>query len=348
MALSGAQIARLADAIAREWSQSRLVIFARDEFSLEIENMSAPSDDLKKRALRLLEELNKFPSKDGLLLDLLRHSPNQKLRDLATEFLNPSYFPPGDPHRAIIVGGAPFVGRDGLRAAMRDFTNPQINNPHVMFIQGPRPCGKSYSWVFVRHLAQQAGAQFQTLQLHGTDYTPRDFFEQIFLVLGLDTAKLPPMADQPQLARIDAPLNAFKGAVGSLDQPIWLLIDDLNDPAVTPPVLEAAHAVASAVERNRPPNLWIILIGYNDSIESDDVLRWAGRDDSSFPDVQLVAKHFEALAQAGPEPISASYALELAKLLFSEGTVIDKPAMTKLTDRLRLTGEMLRNGEPIA
>jgi hypothetical protein len=229
---------------------------------------------------------------------------------------------------------------------MLEFTMPQ-GAAHTIFIQGPVPCGKSYSWYFVRHLAQIAGANALPLKLKGTDYKPRQFFEQIFRLLDLDPTKLPPMADDPQLARIDAPMNAFRGAVSKLQQPTWLVIDDLNEQDVKPSIREAAYEVAAAVEEMRPPNLWVILIGYPDSIAADDRVALSGREEPQFPDVELVAHHLEELSKLSQRPITSARAEELSQILFSRIANPDKVSMSDLTRRLRPLGDMLRSGTEV-
>ena len=92
------------------------------------------------------------------------------------------------------------------------------------------------------------------------------------------------MADEPQLARIHPLINSLMGQVVHLKRRYWLAIDDINDPAVTPPIRDVLYAIACSVEDDRPENLWLALLGYN-SLITDSELRWVAQDDARFPDV---------------------------------------------------------------
>ena len=121
------------------------------------------------------------------------------------------------------------------------------------------------------------------------------------------------------------------------------MIDDLNDPSVIPATVETAIALAESVEEIRAQYLWVVLLGYNVPITGE--LRQVAQDDASFPDPACVARHFEAMAAAGPKPIGAAKARQYADLLFSKYAELDKAAMTELTSRLEELGEKLRLGQ---
>jgi hypothetical protein len=345
--MTGAQINRLADELDRQWDIPALRLFASDHLDLSLDNL-APEGGLKERAVKLITYLNsRLPPRDRELLEGLRDRQNARLRDVANDLLKPPFFSPrnDDPHHAIVLGRAAFVDRAELREKLREFTNPSANTTRVLITRGDEPCGKSYSWAFLRHLAATTvGAIPQRLQLSGTSYSPKQFVEQAFALLGLNQAALPPMTDNPQFARIDPLINAFKGQIVQMPRRYWLVIDDLNDPSVTPPIREIAYAIAYSVEDIRPDNLWVALLGYNTQITDPD-LQWVAQDDARFPDGALLAEHFQGMAEVGPTPLTPQRAREYADLLLAKFPELTKEAMTSLTPLIGDMGEKLRRGE---
>lgn len=346
MPLTGAQITMLAQAIDAEWDLNTLTLFASDKLDVQLGNL-APDGDLKERAAKLINALNaSIPPRDTEFLEGLRRAGNATLRTLAGELLVPAFLSPtNDPHDAIVLGRQVFVNREKLRKKLRDFTSPNPYTTRVLVIRGEGPCGKSYSWPFLRHLARvTTGAQAQQLRLAPGGYTPRGFVEQVFALLRLDKRELPPMTDDPQLARIDPLINVFKGLIPSLPRPVWLVVDDINAPAVTPPVREAAYAIAYAVEEVKPDHLWVALLGYNAPI-TDDELRFAATDDAQFPTAKDLAEHFCHVARAGQAPLDDGQAMSYATVLLSGYPQLTKEAMTSLTKEIERMGEKLLRGE---
>jgi hypothetical protein len=347
MPLTSRQITLLVDELDQQWDLATLRRFASDYLTLQLDNL-APAGSLKQRALELVNHVNsQLPPRDRELLEQLRLHGNARLRQVAGELLTPAFFSPSnDPHDAILLGRAAFVDRERLRTVLRDFTNPSVYTTRVLVIRGEVPCGKSYSWEFLRHLASTSvGATAVRLRLGGAGYTPRQFVEQAFLLLGLDTTRLPVMTDDPQQAHIRPLVGAFMGQVLRLQQPYWLIVDDLNDPSVTPLTRETAYAIAYAVEDTRPANLWVALLGYNPQIIEIE-LRRVAQEDAQFPNAALLAEHFKVMAAAGPPPpLEDDQALEYAELLLSRYPELNKEAMSDLTPRVEEMGEKLRNGE---
>jgi hypothetical protein len=347
--LSGAQAARLAQTIDEQWNHATLELFARDRLDVDLANLKADGS-LKERAFALINHVNSvlFPPRDDELLQALTEVPNLRLRTVATELLRPDFVSlNGTPLGAIMVGRAAFVDRADLRQALGEFVNPSHNTTHVLIIRGAEPGGKSYTYTFLRHLAVSAvGAHPKRLRLSGTAYTPRTFFEQIFLLLDLDLGRLPRLTDDPQPARIDALVAAFDGQVTNLPRRYWLVIDDLNDPAVTPDIREAAYALAFAVEESRPANLWVALLGYNAEI-TDPELLYVAQEDARFPSEAHLAEHFRCIAAQSANPLSGRQALAYARSLLSEHPVLSKEAMIRLAPLINAMGEKLRRGEPI-
>jgi hypothetical protein len=168
--------------------------------------------------------------------------------------------------------------------------------------------------------------------------------EQVFLLLDLDQSVLPQLTDDPQLARIEPLINAFIGKLPSIKNRIWLVVDDLNEPDVTPAIRDTALAMARAVELQKPENLWLALLGYNAEIQDPDLLR-AAVDHAEFPNAKFVADHLVLVAGASPVPLTAQRAKEIADLLFVKYPGRDKVSMTKMTLEIERLGEKLKAGQ---
>lgn len=340
MPLNGDEVRRLTEVIAQWWDVPTLQQFANDNFSIDLAN-KVPAGGLFERAFKLISDMN-VPPNDRILLDAFEMYGNAAIRAIAQDLLKPKYFSPtGHPHDAIILGRAAFVDRDGLRQALPPFTGAQTR---VLIVRGPDACGKSYTWELLRLLArEQLGAIAQRLRIKDPRITPREFVAQAFSLLDLDVNKLPPLPDQPQLAHVDPLVNAFKGQMVKLPKRYWLVIDDLNDPQVTRDVRETAYALAYAVEETQPENLWVALLGYNSEVADTD-LRWVAQEDARFFDATHLGTHFESLAAAGPKPLTAERAREIAKVIMTSLAVPTKDAMAKLTQDVEAIGEKLKAG----
>lgn len=227
-----------------------------------------------------------------------------------------------------------------------EFIDPQPTTTHVLIVQGGNdPSGKSYSFGFLQHLAFQAvnalATRLSAIEVPSALEMMRRVLEQ--LALPTDALVLP--ADSPQSARaIESLIPIFKGQIRRLTTPIWLVLDDLNDPNVLPEVREAAYAMAKAVEEERPAFLWIVLLGYNDQIV-DDVLRFAAIEDAEFFSSALAAEFVDVVAKASAVTLQADRAQEIADLLFQKHKPTkNKAGMKMLTMDLEKTAAMLRKG----
>jgi hypothetical protein len=350
MPLNAHQIDGLANAIEADWSVAGLTMFAWDFWQIDPGNL-APNARLKVQARTFIHELNsRLPPADrDLLVKMRDHSGVPALATIATSLLDPPYLSPTqDPHDAIVLGRAAFVDRSTLRNNLREFTNPSPTTTRVLIIRGDQPCGKSYSWWFLRHLAKASlGADATRVQLAEMSFTrPKELMEEVFLKLGLELGQLPPMADEPQLARVTPLISSFIHQARRMRDRYWLVIDDLNDPRVDPAIRDAAYAIACSVEKEGPENLWVILIGYNAAITDED-LRWIKLDDARFPDAQLLAQHFEYIAAAVCCPITAEQARAYADDILGAVSRPTKAEMISLTKIIESVGERLRLGQNV-
>lgn len=354
MALTNTQIDQLADELDQQSDDSRLQLIAAD-LGVNWANLTNGVVPFRERAAMLIRHLNgTLPPRDAELLEIVRRRGNARLQTIVVQLMAPTYYSPtGDPHDAIVLGQTAFIARPDLRAQIRKFTTG-VNNftTRMLIVSGSTPGGKSYTWEYLRHLAfATVGAQpfRHRLKGKGKAYVPRHLFEDVFRLLDLDVSTLPPLTDDPQLARLDALMAAFKGKIVGLNRHCWLVIDDLNEPTVTPEVREAAFAMAQAAEEIKPQRLWIALLGYNESI-LDPELRHIARDGAEYPTPASIAQHLQALSDSGPNPLKGERAAEITDLLFqkynaTDNEMLDKAAMIKLTADIERMGDKLRQGQ---
>lgn len=349
MPLTNPQIEELADAIDQNLDDNTLLLYATD-LGVNLANLAVGVGTLRQRAVAFITYMNgQMPPRDAELLEMIRTRGNAQIQTVAARLMTPTYFSPtNDPHDAILLGQTAFIARPDLRSRLRAFTtgvNPTTTR--MLVVRGSSPGGKSYTWEFLRHLAfASVGAQpfRHRLKGKGEKYTPRQLFEDVFRLLDLDVSTLPELTDNPQLARADAFVSTFKGKVVGLRRRYWLVIDDLNDPSVTPAIREAAFAIAQSAEEIKPQYLWVALLGYNEPILDPD-LRFIAQDDAEYPNASFVATHLRALSDASPNPLAATREREIADLLFQKFETLDKAAMTQLTILVEAMGQKLRQGQ---
>lgn len=345
MFLTGADVHEVASAVNNQMDAARFELILTD-FGLNPNDF--PAAQLLVRVTQVFEKLRRaMPPRDGDLLAFLYQRGNNALRATIDQVRTPSYYPAPDPHRAILLGRLVFVDRDGLRVRTRAFTQANAHSTHVLVVRGEEPGGKSYSWEYLRHLACcAAGAQALRLRLRRTAYTPREFMEQVYRLLLLDPATLPGRPDEPQLAKIDPLMNAFKGRLNTLDTRFWLVVDDLNDPGVAPIIRDTAFALAQAVEEQKSEKLWLALLGYNDPITDPD-LRHIVMDEAAFPTLGSVAHFLAEMAGLGGTALLPKHALETAQVLFGKNPPVHRQAMEALTREIEAVGEKLRSGHQL-
>jgi hypothetical protein len=344
--MTSKQIEELVALVSDQWDLPRLRTFAKDSFEIDLDR-EAPGVPMRFAALKLVDILRSAsprPRDDDLLAELRREG-NARIRALVDEILRPAYFPPGEAHDAVVLGQRAFIDRDDLRSNIRAFTEPDVHTTHVLLIRGGPATGKTYSRHYLDHVARvRAGATLQRLSLNGL-LTPRELIEEVFALVGLDASALPPMVDDPQLARVRPLLTAFRGQIPEMDgDRFWLVIDDLNHPNVIPAMKDAAYALAQAVEEIKPQRLWLALLGYNEPV-ADDTLRLVAEEDARFPNPAQVAEHFRVMASQSTRPLGRKSALRMSEVLFSRYPTLDKAAMIDLTPLVEQIGAKLREGK---
>ena len=343
MPLSGAQIQALAAEIGAVWNVQTIRQFASDllvtlDTTIDVNRTSGAV------ALQWVTWMNsRIPPRDGELLQALAAHPNARLRAIANRLLQPAWIPPtADALEAIALGRTAFVGRQPLRDELRKFLNPTSNSTRLLIVRGEQPCGKSYSFQFLRHFARNVlGGEAMRQGLRNCNFTPRQFLENVFALLGMavDTTT---MADDPQDVLVSPVLSAFKNQITTLSKTYFLIIDDINDPSVTREVRETAFALAAAIEEVRSDRLFVALLGYNQELDAD--YRNVAFDDATFPTPDFVAKFYLSMAKDSSKPLTPRRARVYADAAFSGFATIDKVAMTELTGIIETMGWKFSQG----
>jgi hypothetical protein len=344
MPLSTDQILNLASEIGAVWNVPKQTLFAAD-LDVDLATTIDPGDGTpKKVALAFISHMNsRTPPRDGELLEALQARGTARLRTISTELLTPSWFSPtNDALGAIAIGKTAFIARPRLRSELQGLRIPSPATTRVLIVRGEQPGGKSYSFEFLRHFARNVvGATPMRLQLKDLTGTPRQFLDIVFASLGLvvDTSTV---VDDPQLSVVRPVIATFKNKIEKLDKTYWLIIDDLNDPRVTPPVRETAFALAETIEEQRSDHLWVALLGYNQEVGAE--LRNVAQDDAAFPTRELVAQFYVSMASRGPSTLTLEEAEVYANAAFSGFEQIDKAAMMQLTPIIEEMGAKLSDG----
>jgi hypothetical protein len=341
MPLNERQISDLARAIETYLSLSDLIQLA-DRIDLTLGSI-APDGSLLTRAEVLLKTVNTGrPPRDRELLEAIVQRGPAGLKTIANQLLTPTYHPP-NARDAVLLGRTGFFGRDGLRQGVEDFARPSHFTSRILIIEGYDPGGKTYSWEYLRHRAVEAGAVPRRLGLKDAAYEPRDLVEAVGQLLRLDVGTLPRLVDRPQHMRTNALLMWFQGQLDDIRRAYWLVIDDLNEPAVSREIRACAYALAKIVEQVKPDNLWVALLGYNEQI-IDREMRNCVHDMAAFPTPAMFARDFIKLAAISSVPLSPERANKYAELLFSRHQIIDRTAMDELTSAAELLGQKLLKG----
>lgn len=347
MPLSQTQADKLADAFYSHWDLPRLVEFA-DLLDVKLNNL-APDGTLKTRARRFISAMTSSqPPRDREMLERLLIEGNAGLKRVAEDLLKPAFISTqgDDPYHAIALGRAAFLDRQDLREELPEFTDPGSDTTRVLIVNGKEPCGKSYTWRFLQHLSLNVvGAEFHRMRLQESNPTTRAFFEAVGRRLGLSLAgtDFPEAADDPQEEKTLPYIAWLDGQVGTLMEPHWLIIDDLNHQEVKKPAREAAYALARFAEEKKG-NLWVALLGYNEAI-TDSELDYIAGDEAAFPSPSSVAQYFECLSAVSPQPLTSEEAREWADLLFPAQATIDKEVMSNLKKKIEKMGEKFKRGQ---
>lgn len=175
-----------------------------------------------------------------------------------------------DPYLTYIIGQQPFIDRTVLRAHLKDLLSNTASR--VLVINGDRPCGKSYTWYYVR----QPGVLGDTtpvlvdLSEWANPAQPVEVMSSIALQLGLREPTVDRHAQAA--AQVQSLRDWFVGRLQKQDRSghRWLLVvDSLDHVAQRDDTLQLIEFLAGAAIRQRLSGLRVILLGYANRIPID-------------------------------------------------------------------------------
>jgi hypothetical protein len=134
-----------------------------------------------------------------------------------------------DPFQSFLLPpeNRPFIGRDGLRKHMKAVAGGR--GKRVFVISGKRPCGKSWSWWFLRHVAGRSG-QFVPTKLDLTEYakppSPHELMKDLAFDLGMPEPPVDTLAKGSTQGRAFA--RWFQGRLRQMEAHVVVAIDSLD------------------------------------------------------------------------------------------------------------------------
>jgi hypothetical protein len=352
MPLIQEQIEELAEAIHGNWDLEKLGLFTSLlEYNLKNE---VTTGSVKFRALKFISDMNsRQPPHDHQMLGKLANLTdpllqNEELQTLAKNLLEPPFISTNgnDPYYAIVLGKPAFLDRKYLRDEIPEFTNPGKDTTRVLIVRGEKPGGKSHTYFFLQHLAfNVAGARFHSINLVDSKPDPRQLFKDVGSELRFDLSDnvFPKIKDDPQEAKLQSYGSWLGGQIDTLQEPHWLVIDDLNHPEVTEPAREAAYELAKQAEIKKG-NLWVALLGYNKPI-TDDKLEYIAEDEARFPNRESIIEYFCLLSNRGGLNVEKIEAGTWIDLLCNNMASLDKEGMKNLKKKIEKLGKRLLKGK---
>lgn len=174
-----------------------------------------------------------------------------------------------DPYLSHLAGQRPFIDRTVLRTHLKDLLSGSPSR--VLVITGNRPCGKSYTWFYVRQpeLLRGMTPVLVDLSERANASLPVDVMSSIALQLGLPTPIIDEYAQGAAQARY---LRDW--LVGQLlprnGDGRWVLVfDSLDHVAQRDDTLQLIEFIAGAAIRERLSGLRVILLGYANRLPID-------------------------------------------------------------------------------
>jgi hypothetical protein len=353
MPLRSDEIRELASSLNVEWNFARLKLVASDWFSLTLEDLAPLNSEKIEYATAFVSKVNEL-GRDHEFLLRLQGEGNANIQRIAIKLLTVPFISTQDENAyfAISLESTPFIGRNELRRNIENFSNPQVRRKksRVLIVSGSKPCGKSITKEYLRHLAEEvAGAQFAVpLDMSQLKPTVKEFFKAIGskLRLDFDNPPFPDLEDEPQEAREIIPyIFWLEGALSKKNGAYWLTIDELNHAQVTKIAREAAYEVARWAQEYRG-NLWVALLGYNEPVTDHDLRRGAVLDIAEFPPKSAIVEYFMTLAKKGGMVDLQQDEVETwTDKVLNKYPKLDKETMMNLTDKLEDIGEDLLDGQ---
>jgi Effector-associated domain 1 len=216
-----------------------------------------------------------------------------------------------DPYLRHLIGQQqPFIDRSALRVHLKDLLSESPSR--VLVITGERPCGKSYTWFFIKQPDLLGGMTPVLVDLSEwkNPSPPIEVMSSIALQLGLEEPKIDEHAQESAQAR-----RLRDWLVGQLQQHDrdgrWLLVfDSLDHVGQRDETLQLIEFLAGAAIRQRLPGLRVILLGYANRLAIDPLESVLTEEIRDIGEPEL-RDFFRLLAQHAKLPIN-DQAIDLA------------------------------------
>ncbi len=222
----------------------------------------------KRRLAQLLDGLaasNEFPDAAAAALALKQ-----------TMVANGAAVGSPGPHTNRLLSARLFLNRSGFCRLLRDFANKR-HADRVILVQGEEKSGKTYSKYIIASAAEQMGATFVPVDLNEDAIGGRTDAQSLTrrLLMRLDgPAPRSPYDDLGQDAnKAIYYTDALLARLGRLQDPVWLIIDNVNGLRVDQTARDLVWRICDAVETGECDNLWLILLGVaeTDAVMSQQV-----------------------------------------------------------------------------
>ncbi|GAA1114952.1 ATP-binding protein [Kitasatospora arboriphila] len=266
--LSGADRRRLVDVVVNDCTPQDL----ERAWSSTGRGPATTGTDLRTTVHRVVEEAER----DGRLeefLGALRDGRFPAVAALAERLLTAVPAAPAgpgdaaaeDPYAADLLGRRLFLGRTLLRTHLKDLVSD--SRSRVLLVTGPRSCGKSHTWYFVSHVAQQLRT-FRPVLVDLAEWadglcTPHDLMSSVAAQLELpEPTPAPPARGADQARRLcDWLVARLYDASGRTTH--LLVVDSLDHVPLQADTAALIDHLTDAAVRGRHPGLRVLLLGHD-------------------------------------------------------------------------------------
>jgi hypothetical protein len=261
------------------FSLARLNQLIVESLGLDAEDFAPPvARDKREAVSKLVTQLDREGRTD-FLLETLRTSewkdaPSlrpalDKLLARAQEEVRASWGEDEDPFMSSFIPpeGRPFIGRDGLRKHLKRVARGR--GKRVIVISGTRPCGKSWSWWYLRYVAS---GRFAATKLDLSEYSnpsPYELMRDLAFDLGMPEPPEDTVAKGSTQARALA--KWFNGRLRQADKRVLVAIDSLDHRRLLKDTEELIVRLAQvAAESDTQAGLTLLLLGPRFELQTVD------------------------------------------------------------------------------
>ena len=170
----------------------------------------------------------------------------------------------------LLSAGRPFLDREVLRRSVRDMMGPA--GRRMLVVNGPPASGKSYTLLFIEHVARQTGAfQVAPVILDRADvpaYKLIDLARDLAMVMGLPGEPIPRQLGDTTQLYVRKFVQWLLGQAISIGSNWWVILDGFSSEHLNPDIRLLIHTLAKAIQRQSGP-LWLILLDFDESLPDD-------------------------------------------------------------------------------